>query len=145
MTGIAETDIMYAISDELSLIIFKTIATTNNASNSDMFKKKFNLTAKQYYYRISRMMNAGLIKREKGRYFLTSLGKVVYEAESTIAIGLYYYWRLKAIDELQFYPSFMELQVEEYSKIIDNLIENQKIKEILKYCKRQNVASNLLA
>ena len=69
MTGIAETDIMYAISDELSLIIFKTIATTNNASNSDMFKKKFNLTAKQYYYRISRMMNAGLIKKRKRQVF----------------------------------------------------------------------------
>jgi predicted transcriptional regulator len=128
MTGIVETDIMYAISDEVSLVIFKTIATTTNTSNSDMFKKKFNLTAKQYYFRISRMTRAGLIKREKRKYFLTSLGKVVYEAVSTITIGLYYYWRLKAIDVLQ----FQELQVEQYSKIIDNLIENQKIKEILK-------------
>ena len=127
MTGIVETDIMYAISDEVSLVIFKTIATTTNTSNSDMFKKKFNLTTKQYYFRISRMTRAGLIKREKRKYFLTSLGKVVYEAVSTITIGLYYYWRLKAIDELQ----FQELQVEQYSKIIDNLIENQKIKEIL--------------
>jgi hypothetical protein len=74
------------------------------------------------------MTRAGLIKREKRKYFLTSLGKVVYEAVSTITIGLYYYWRLKAIDVLQ----FQELQVEQYSKIIDNLIENQKIKEILK-------------
>ena len=128
MTGIVETDIMYAISDEVSLVIFKTIATTTNTSNSDMFKKKFNLTTKQYYFRISRMTRAGLIKREKRKYFLTSLGKVVYEAVSTITIGLYYYWRLKAIDVLQ----FQELQVEQYSKIIDNLIENQKIKEILK-------------
>jgi hypothetical protein len=39
MTGIVETDIMYAISDEVSLVIFKSIATTTNTSNSDMFKK----------------------------------------------------------------------------------------------------------
>jgi predicted transcriptional regulator len=130
MTGISEADIMYAISDEISLVIFKTIAT--DSSNSDMFKKRFNLTAKQYYHRISRMMRAGLINREKRTYSLTSLGKVVYEAESTIAIGLYYYWRLKAIDTLQLNHSFKELQVEEYGKIIDNLIEDQKIKEILK-------------
>jgi predicted transcriptional regulator len=130
MTGISEADIMYAISDEISLVIFKTIAT--DSSNSDMFKKRFNLTAKQYYHRISRMMRAGLINREKRTYSLTSLGKVVYEAESTIAIGLYYYWRLKAIDTLQLNHSFQELQVEEYGKIIDNLIEDQKIKEILK-------------
>jgi hypothetical protein len=131
MTGISEADIMYAISDEISLVIFKTIATTNS-SNSNIFKKRFNLTAKQYYLRISRMIRAGLINREKRMYSLTSLGKVVYEAESTIAIGVYYYWRLKAIDTLQLHHSFKEIQVEEYGKIIDNLIENQKLKEILR-------------
>ena len=132
MIGVAEADIIYAISDEISLVIFKAIATTDN-SNSDLFKKQFKFTARQYYNRISRMMKVGLIKREKRKYFLTSLGKVVYEAESTIAMGLYYYWKLKAIDELQYYYiSSKELLIEEYSKFIDNLIENQKIKEILK-------------
>jgi DNA-binding HxlR family transcriptional regulator len=130
MINVAEVDIIYAICDETSLLIFKTIATANTSS-SELLKKDFKLTAKQYYLRISRLMKAGLIKREKRRYFLTSLGKVVYEAESMIAIGLHYYWKLKAIDTLLLYHRFRELQPEEYNKIIDHLIENQKIKQIL--------------
>jgi hypothetical protein len=128
---VAEADIIYAISDEISLVIFKAIATTNT-SNSDLFNKQFKFTARQYYNRISRMMKIGLIKREKRKYGLTSLGKVVYEAESTIAMGSLYYWKLKAIDTILLHHPQKELLTEEYSKFIDNLIEDQKIKEILK-------------
>jgi predicted transcriptional regulator len=122
-----EADIINAISDELSLVIFKAIATADN-SNSDLFR----CTAKQYYMRISRMVKVGLIKKEKRKYFLTSLGKVVYEAECTIAIGSFYYWKLKAIDGILLHLHQKELSIEEYNKVIDHLIENQKIKEILK-------------
>jgi hypothetical protein len=73
-----------------------------------------------------------LIKREKRKYILTSLGKLVYEAESTIAMGSFYYWKLKAIDAILLdYPQKEPLS-EEYGRFIDNLIENQKIREILK-------------
>jgi ATP-dependent protease HslVU (ClpYQ) peptidase subunit len=129
--GVAEADIIYAISDEISLVIFKAIATTDN-SNNDLFKKQFKFTARQYYRRISRMMKVGLIKREKRKYVLTSLGKVVYEAESTIAMGSLYYWKLKALDAILLHHPRKEPLIEEYSRFIDNLIENQKIKEILK-------------
>jgi ATP-dependent protease HslVU (ClpYQ) peptidase subunit len=131
VTGVAEAEIINAISDEISLAIFKAIATTDN-SNSDLFKKQFKFTAKQYYSRISRMMKVGLIKREKREYGLTSLGKVVYEAESTIAMGSLYYWKLKAIDAILLHHPRKEPLIEEFSKFIDNLIENQKIKEIVK-------------
>jgi predicted transcriptional regulator len=129
--GVTEADIIYAISDEISLAIFKAITTTDN-SKSDLFKKQFKFTARQYYSRISRMIKVGLIKREKRKYVLTSLGKVVYEAESTIAMGSFYYWKLKAIDEILLHHPRKEPLIEEYGKFIDNLIENQKIKEILK-------------
>jgi predicted transcriptional regulator len=39
-----------------------------------------NLTTKQYYSRISGLLDAGLIKRHKGKYSLTMLGKVVYQS-----------------------------------------------------------------
>jgi hypothetical protein len=129
--SVTEADIMYAISDEISLVIFKSIATTDN-SNSNLAKKQFKFTARQYYNRISRMMKVGLIKREKRKYVLTSLGKVVYEAESTIAMGLFYYWKLMAIDAILLHLPQKELLMKEYSKFIDGLIEDQKIKEILK-------------
>jgi hypothetical protein len=132
MTPIFEADVINAISDGKSLDIFKAVATTNYNNNSNICNRKLKLTRKQYYNRMSRMMRVGLIKRENGKYFLTSLGKVVYNAESIIEGALHYYWKLKALDSLRVNHPNAKLPREEYSKIIDKLIDNQKIKEILK-------------
>jgi diketogulonate reductase-like aldo/keto reductase len=47
-------------------------------------------------------------------------------------MGSLYYWKLKAIDTILLHHPRKESLIEEYSRFIDNLIENQKIKEILK-------------
>jgi predicted transcriptional regulator len=73
------------------------------------------------------MIKVGLIKRKNGKYFLTSLGKVVYEVVSMIESALKDHWKLKAIDQLQ-----AHINAEKRKKIIDTLlIDNQKIKEII--------------
>jgi hypothetical protein len=127
-----EEDIINAISDRLSLKIFKTIAT-ENTSDSKVLKKNLKLTSRQYYNRMSRLTKVGLIKRENGNYFLTSLGKVVYNAESNIHMASQCYWKLKAIDTLQGGRLNRTLPYEEYSKIVDKIIDVQEIREILKY------------
>ena len=132
MTHVFEADIINAISDGKSLEIFKAVANTNCDNKTHIFNRKFKLTRKQYYTRMSRMMKVGLIRRESGNYFLTSLGEVVFNAESTIKGALDLYWKLKALDSLRVNHTHTKLPPEEYSKIIDNLIDNQKIKEILK-------------
>jgi predicted transcriptional regulator len=129
MSIISEADVFNAISDEKSLDLFKIIVMTK-AGDTDIFRKKSKLTRKQLYSRTSCMTKVGLIKRVKGKYFLTSLGKVVYEAESMIENALNDYWKLKAIDSLEDTPN-MKLPTEEHSKIVDTLIDNQKIKETL--------------
>jgi predicted transcriptional regulator len=126
----SEADVFNAISDEKSLDLFKNIVMTKTG-DTNIFRKKIKLTRKQYYSRMSRMRKAGLIKRKNGKYFLTSLGKVVHEAESMIESALKDYWKLKAIDSLEHDGSKLELPTEEHSKILDTLIDNQAIKEIL--------------
>jgi len=126
---ISEADVINAISDARSLELFKAIAQTN--SNSDTFRKKIRLTRKQYYSRMSRMTRVGLIKRKNGKYFLTSLGKVVYQAEAMIEGALNDYWKLKAIDSLETSINSAGLPDEERKKILDTLIDNRHIKEIL--------------
>jgi len=126
---ISEADVINAISDARSLELFKAIAQTN--SNSDTFRKKIRLTRKQYYSRMSRMTRVGLIKRKNGQYFLTSLGKVVYQAEAMIEGALNDYWKLKAIDSLETSINSSGLPDEERKKILDTLIDNRHIKEIL--------------
>jgi predicted transcriptional regulator len=64
-----------------------------------------NLSTKQYYSRISGLVDVGLIKRHEGKYSLTLLGKVVYYAHMTIGKTLAYYWKLKAIESIHFWHS----------------------------------------
>lgn len=127
-----EEDVINAISDKISLDIFKTIAT-QNITDSKALRRNLRLTTRQYYNRTSRMAKVGLIKRETGKYLLTSLGKVVYNAECNIRMALQHYWKLKAIDTLQEGNLNRKLPNEEYSKILEKLIDIPEIREILKY------------
>jgi hypothetical protein len=84
---------------------------------------------KQYYSRISGLINAGLIRRTHGKYYLTSLGKIVYDAHMTIDKTLKYYWKMKAIESIQM--SSGEISKEDLLKLIDTLIDNYEIKNVL--------------
>src|SRR5690242_11547988 len=133
MSIISEADVFNSISDEKSLDLFKNIVMTKTG-DTNILKKNLRLTRKQYYSRMSRMTKVGLIKRVKGKYFLTSLGKVVYEAESMIENALNDYWKLKAIDSILEKENSINTELvptKERNKILDSLIDNQKIKEIL--------------
>jgi predicted transcriptional regulator len=57
-----------------------------------------NLSPKQYYSRLSGLVDAGLIRKFEGRYLLTLVGKIVYDAQINIGKALSYYWKLKAIE-----------------------------------------------
>jgi hypothetical protein len=84
------------ISDEKALTLFKTIAL----SEADRYALlKANLTRKQYYVRISGLMDVGLIKRYKGKYSLTSFGRVVYGSLMTISNALDHRPKLVAMIE----------------------------------------------
>ena len=91
--------ILKKISDDKALTLFNSIAS----ADGDKFipLKEMNLTTKQYYSRISGLLAAGLIKRQKGKYSLTMLGKVVYQSQMLIGKTLTYHWKLKAIESIQ--------------------------------------------
>ena len=124
---ISRVAVLQAIFDKRASNILKNIASLH--SNSDTLITQLNLTRKQYYSRMSSLIKAGLVKRQKGRYLLTAFGKVIYSAqidlEAKIENALNNYWKLKAIDSLEM-PS-----KEETDKVISVLIENEEIKGIL--------------
>jgi len=80
------SDTLNAISDKKSLVLFNIVAL--EAENSGVLKTKVELTRKQYYSRMSGLLNAGLVTRKNGNYFLSSFGKVVYEAQMLIEKGI---------------------------------------------------------
>jgi predicted transcriptional regulator len=118
--------VLKSISDEESLELFRSIALKD--SDSESLRKKTKMTRKQYYSRMSRLMRTGLIKRKNGRHTLTAFGKVIYDTQITIENAINNYWKLKAIDSLEMSN---DLPAEERKKLIDNLIENNGIREIL--------------
>jgi hypothetical protein len=124
--------ILKKISDHETLTLFNTIALSNEDRDSEHLKG-MNMTAKKYYLRISRLMDSGLIRRHKGKYSLTLLGKIIYDTHMTINQALNYYWKLKAIESIHPSTSGTEgrLAKEELSKLIDTLIDNRQIKDIL--------------
>jgi hypothetical protein len=120
--------ILKEISDDKALVLFNSIAVSDK-SVQYIPLKELNLSAKQYYSRISGLLNAGLIKRHKGIYFLTLLGKIVYDSQMIVGKALSYYWKFKAIESIDM--SSPDLPAEEITQLIDVLIDNHQIKDIL--------------
>lgn len=111
--------------------------------------KEMNLSTKQYYARVSGLLNAGLIKRHKGKYSLTLLGRVVYDSQLLIGKTLSYYWKLRAIESIEMEstqmsnPTTYSLPNEEITQLIDALIDNNQVKEILlKSVSNHSIESN---
>ena len=129
---ISVSDILGAISDDKSLVLFNTIAIASG--DSTILISRLNLTRKQYYSRMIDLINAGLVRRINGKYFVTSFGKVVYKAQELIGTAVQHSSKLKAIDSIES-PKF---PAAELSKIIDTLISNSEIKEILVSQQRNN-------
>ena len=122
-------NLMKLISDNKSLLIFTTIFLASGDSGENL-RTQLNLTKKQYYSRISRLTKAGLVKRQKGRYFVTAFGRVIYDAQRLLGSAVKNYWKLKAIDSLGA-ANDDKMPTEERTKIIDLMIGNPQIKEIL--------------
>jgi|RhiMetdeSRZDD1v2_1073273.scaffolds.fasta_scaffold01672_13 predicted transcriptional regulator len=119
--------VMRSISDGMALDLYKTIANSSGATG-EFLQSKIKISRKQYYSRLSNMARAGLIKRKHGRYSLTAFGKIVYDSERSIENAYNIFWKLKAIDSI---GVSNELPKEEYSKIVEALIDNYEIKDIL--------------
>jgi hypothetical protein len=121
-------DLLKAICDDKSLCIFNTIGLATN-HDSDILIRNIGLSRKQFYMRVSRMIQVGIICRNDRRYNLTSLGKIVYYVQLVIGNALKDHWKLKALDVLKISESIMP--VDEHKKIVDSIIDNEKIKELI--------------
>jgi hypothetical protein len=119
------TTVLKKISDDKTLTLFNSIAGADEDKNIPL--KEMNLTTKQYHTRISGLLNAGLIKRHKGKYSHTLLGKIVYDTQMTIGKTLTYHWKLKGIESIEASnnPEW------ELARLINALIDNRQIKNIL--------------
>jgi hypothetical protein len=120
--------ILKKISDDKALTLFNNIALSKDSDRVPL--KEMNLSTKQYYSRISGLASAGLIKKRQGKYTLTALGKVVYNAHTVVGKALGYYWKMKAIESIQM-SSGQELAREDMLQLIQSLIDSHQVRDIL--------------
>ena len=123
------TDVLKKISDDKTLTLFNSIAVPNEDGNIRL--REMNLSKKQIYSRLSGLMDADLIRRRKGKYSHTLVGKIVYDAHLNIGKVLSYYWKLKAIESIQMSSPGTRVPKEELTQLIDDLIDNDFVKDFL--------------
>jgi hypothetical protein len=73
------------------------------------------------------MMAIDLIKRQRGRYYLTPFGKVIYCCIMIAKNALNNYYKLKAVESTE----GSDFSNEDFRKLVDALIDNQQVKEFL--------------
>jgi CheY-like chemotaxis protein/predicted transcriptional regulator len=128
------TNIYKVLSNPVVYTLLNTLVRRdeNERYNSQAIRTKLNLTRKQYYKTLSKLLDIGLVKRTKnsktnGKYSLTSLGKVFYYLQIIGENAANNHLKLKAIDSL-----YDEYPKEDRERFIDVIIgKNQIIKDIL--------------
>ena len=74
---------------------------TRKQIRSKTLRSPNNLTTKQYYSRLQRLIKLGLVKRKSGILTVTSFGEVVYDARMKIDSAINNHWQLKAVNSVQ--------------------------------------------
>lgn len=122
--------VLSAISDDKGLQLLKVLSSLQTEDNNSYYLAKIlNLSRKQLYDKISRLSNAGLIKRKLGSYHLTTFGVVISDSIRVIEDALRTYSNLKALDIIDISEGVTR---EEISEVIEALVSDEKVKRILK-------------
>jgi predicted transcriptional regulator len=110
--------VLRAISDDKSMNLFLTISSNKGGIDGNSLKKQTRLTRKQYYSRLSRLKESGIVTKKSGRYTLTTFGRIVYEAQKKVDVALTNFWKLKAIDTMD----MSDMSEEDRQKVTDTLL-----------------------
>ena len=121
--------ILIKVGNDKTLSLFKTIVTAEQNTDSRDLREKLKLTRKQCYTVLSGLVEAGLVKRKINtrHYFVTTLGRIVYDSISRIEIAYSNHIPLKAIDSINMSD---EVPKKERIEIISELIKNEEIRRI---------------
>jgi hypothetical protein len=126
MHGHSLLDVLKAIADSKSLKCFQSIA--KGSVESEILKDKEGMSKKQFYMRTSQMMNAGIIRRVKGKFSLTNFGVIVYHGQLVMEKGVNNFWKLRAIDSIQ---ESGQIGEHERMKLVKTILNDDAIENIL--------------
>jgi len=117
-------DIFAILGDKQSVEILDAAFTGFLSSNGIPNQSK-----KQYYVRLKRLVDIGLIEKQHRTYKLTSFGSIVYENHvKTMEKIIPNYWQIKSFDILKNRNDF---PVEQKEQIINEYIETTGLKDVI--------------
>jgi DNA-binding HxlR family transcriptional regulator len=123
---------MKVLSDVKSIILYQTIAASSSSGlKSNDLNGNLRLASKQLYSRVSSLVNAGLVRKQRGRYSLTSYGRIIGASMDIMNKASFNYHKLVAIDTIEESNVNNGMPEEERKKIVQVLIQNRQIKDIL--------------
>ena len=138
ITNIRE-EILKMVTNENTLKILNQIIDNNNNNNNykdgnTLSLSKIGLTRKQFYTRLNELITRGIIKREKGKYYLTTFGKIVYdltfEYMRKLDSVIEDCWKFKALDLLDISDEFTN---DEKRKMMEHMFnhinQNMRVQE----------------
>src|ERR687885_1791528 len=124
--NVTSEEIFSILSDRISSNILKSAYSGLRASSKNYIGK---ISKKQFYVRLKRLREAGLIEKRDNFYRTTTLGSLIYNGHiKTIENALTNFWQLKAIDVLKTRNDFPSNQKQ---TVIDEIIRGSNLKDII--------------
>jgi predicted transcriptional regulator len=123
---VTRLQILCTICDDITVGMMSLIQ--NNLETAETLVSKLKITHKQYHNRISKLIKAGLVRRNCKKYSITSFGKVVYDAYLKMAKAKINLSTLKAIDTIKLNN---DIPLDEHRNVINHVIDDYELKNIL--------------
>jgi predicted transcriptional regulator len=90
---------------------------------------KGNISKKQFYSRLKRLRDLGVIEKRNSVYKTTTFGSLIYNGQiKALEDIIANYWNLKAVDVLK---SRQDFPLPEKEKLIEEMIQNSSLKSIV--------------
>lgn len=124
--AVSREQVFSLLADRRSSNILKTAFSGMRASSTNYIG---NLSKKQFYVRLKRLCDAGLIEKRGSFYRTTTFGSLVFNSQvKTMEETISSYWQLKSIDVLRARTDF---PTEEKQTIVNEILGNTELKNIL--------------
>jgi hypothetical protein len=118
-------DVFTIVGDKQSVEIIRAASTGLRSSSNGVGGQ----TKKQYYVRLKRLVDMGLIEKNKSLYKLTSFGAIVFENHVKAMDKIIpNYWQIKSFDILK---SRSDFPLEQKEKIVNEYIETTGLKDVI--------------
>jgi predicted transcriptional regulator len=96
---------------------------------SSSMNYKSNISKKQFYSRLKRLRDMGIIEKRNSVYRTTTFGSLIYNGQiKALENIIANYWNLKAVDVLKAKQDF---PLREKEKLIEEMIQNTSLKSIV--------------